>query len=163
MTGATPGTGLGWRGAAVAPPLRILIVDDSAADREVLCRALLRGAPRHYHCDAVATATECIRTIREPAGEPIACLLLDYHLPDDDALGVLRTLGGPRAVPVPVVVVTGSADRRLGVAAIHAGAQDFISKEALNPESLTRAVDNAIERYVLLAERGRMEQALRES
>jgi PAS domain-containing protein len=64
--------------------------------------------------------------------------------------------------PCPVVVITGTAGQD-GLRLLGAGAQDDISKRRTSADSLTRAVENAIERFALLTERRRVHDALRTS
>jgi PAS domain S-box-containing protein len=61
-----------------------------------------------------------------------------------------------------VVVITGS-DRKAGQTLLRAGAQDYLGKSWLSADSLTRAIDNAIERFAMLRERVKSEKSLRES
>jgi CheY-like chemotaxis protein len=70
--------------------------------------------------------------------------------------------GGSELPPCPVVVLTGS-NVRVGSSVLRAGAQDYIGKSWSTRESLTRAIENAIERFELIAERSRAERKLRES
>ena len=94
---------------------------------------------------------------------PVDCLLLDYALPDMDALDVLAALrDGADMPPCPVVVITGAAVEE-GQPLLSAGAQDFIGKRWTSADSLTRAVENAVDRYALQVERRRSEDALRVS
>ena len=129
--------------------LRILIIDDSPEDQEIMQRLLQKGAPERFRFDTAETGAAGLRTcLNSEAGLP-DCILLDYHLPDYDAPEFLMTLGAPQLLVCPVVVVTGITNGLNGPNMIQLGAQDFISKSWMNPESLVRAVENAIERYSL--------------
>jgi signal transduction histidine kinase len=90
-------------------------------------------------------------------------MLLDYGLPDMDAHRVLAALcNGADLPPCPVVVITGG-EAGEGQALLAAGAQDFIGKSWTSADSLTRSVENAIDRYALQTSRRRVEDALRTS
>ncbi len=132
-----------------AAPLRVLIVDDNRADRADAKAALLKGSSRPYRFSEAATAEEALRLC---ALLPLPdCIVLDLGLPDADELGVLSRL--PRdenqLLRVPVVVLTGAVAHGLNQAALRAGAQDYVGKAWLRPETLTQAVENAIERLAL--------------
>jgi two-component system, LuxR family, response regulator FixJ len=55
------------------------------------------------------------------------CLLLDIHMPARSGLEVLEALGGTRYL-APIVMISGQGDIPMAVAAIKAGAHDFIEK-----------------------------------
>jgi diguanylate cyclase (GGDEF)-like protein/PAS domain S-box-containing protein len=136
--------------------LRVLIIDDSPEDREVMRQLLLTGSERQYLFMEATTGVEAIKLLSENKADSFDCILLDYHLPDVDATELLSALGCLNSLCCPVVVVTGLTTTQHGSALLQTGAQDFIGKSWLNPESLTRSVENAIERF-------RMLQALKES
>ena len=127
-------------------PLRVLIVDDNALDRGEAKSALRNGSSRNYIFLEAESAAEGLRLC---AQTPLPdCLVLDLGLPDADELEVLTRL--PRdedqLMLVPVVVLTGSMVQGMNQAALRAGAQDYVGKAWLGPETLTRALENAIER-----------------
>ena len=129
--------------------LRVLIIDDSPEDQEIMLRLLQKGAPERFRFDTAETGAAGLRTCLNSAAGLPDCILLDYHLPDYDAPEFLMALGAPQLLVCPVVVVTGITNGLNGPNMIQLGAQDFISKSWMNPESLVRTVENAIERYSL--------------
>jgi PAS domain S-box-containing protein len=154
--------------ASIADQLwRVVIIDDSAEDRAEARRLLLLGSERRYRFVEAETAAAGLRAVREAAEGPPDCVLLDVHLPDADAHEVLAALRGPSGpdadLPCPVVVMTGSGDPSLGRRVLHAGAQDFVGKGWMTPESLTRTVENAVERLTLTRRMRERDAAVRES
>lgn len=139
---------------------RVLIIDDSPDDRAELQCALLNGSTRGFSFDQAETGREGILRIKESASEPYDCVLLDYHLPDMDAPEILAELFPTGTASFPVVVVTGVTTPKTAHDVICSGAQDLMGKGWINPESLTRTVGNAVERYKLIAEGRKLEQAL---
>lgn len=81
----------------------------------------------------------------ELATEPPDCVLLDLHLPDADGLGALARIRDHHDA-VPVVVLTGTAEEGVGLAAVAAGAQDYLVKGRVEPELFGRAIRYAIQR-----------------
>lgn len=87
------------------------------------------------------------RTLREATAllaPTTGCVLLDLQLPDAtglDGVQALRRLGG-----TAIVVLTGLDDVQQGVAALSAGAQDYLTKGSVDGPLLLRAVRYAIER-----------------
>ena len=128
---------------------KVLIVDDSPEDRAELRRMLLLGSDRRYLFTEAETGEACLHACLEHEDNRPDCVILDYHLPDYDAPELLQTLGGLDSPCCPVLVVTGSSGRIKSGSMLGHGAQDFISKNWINPESLTRSLENSIERYWL--------------
>jgi serine phosphatase RsbU (regulator of sigma subunit) len=99
-------------------------------------------------------------------GPEIDCVLLDLGLPDTTGLGAVARLNS-RAPATPLIVLTGLDDEAAGVAAVHAGAQDYLVKGNVGGDQLARSIRYAIgrrqaeaaERELLLAEAGAREVA----
>ncbi|HXT51726.1 MAG TPA: response regulator [Thermoanaerobaculia bacterium] len=128
-------------------PLRVLVVDDSPEDRETYRRHMAGLVPPPV-VESAGTAAEAL--LRLSAG--FDCLLLDYQLPDANGLEVLAELAA-RPLPAPaVILLTGRGDEALAVEAMKRGAQDYLVKGRINGESLTRAVQHAVEKVALQAE-----------
>lgn len=71
-------------------------------------------------------------------GEPAGCVLLDLRLPGMDGQEALISLRQRRS-DVPVIMLTGSGDVAAAVAAIKAGATDFLVKPVM-PDKLLATV-----------------------
>ncbi len=141
--------------------LRILLVDDSQEDRAELRRMLLTGSDQRYQFSEADTGAQTLVVCLESAEGPPDCVFLDYHLPDYDAPELLLALGGPNLPCCPVVVVTGLDNSPNASAILRLGAQDFIGKAWINPESLTRSLENAIERFAMSRALEEKEERLR--
>jgi two-component system KDP operon response regulator KdpE len=111
-------------------PARILLVDDEAPIRRFLRVAL--EAEGHAVTEA-ATAREGIA--RAALDNP-AAVILDLGLPDADGITVLRAIRGWSQMPVLVLSVR--ADEAGKVAALDAGAQDYVVKPFGVQELLAR-------------------------
>ena len=145
------------------PHWHILLIEDNPEDCADLRQMLLRGGSRRYAFSEARLGAEGVRKVLDPQAPPVDCVLLDYDLPDMNAYEVLAALCRESGMPpCPVVVVTGAAVEE-GVHLLGAGAQDYIGKRWTSPDSLTRAVENAIERFALLTERRRAQEILRTS
>lgn len=131
----------------------VVVVDDNPDDRAEVRRLLLSGSERVYDFTEYETAAQFLGAVLvDERGLP-DCVVLDYHLPDADALQVLEGLRGVgRGIVFPVVVVTGQDGDEIGRAVLRAGAQDFIGKSWMTPQSLTRALQNAKDRWALARE-----------
>jgi PAS domain S-box-containing protein len=131
---------------------RVLVVDDNPLDRAQAKAALLSGSLRRYQFTDASSVLQAIESCaRVP---PFDCVLLDFELADGNALDVLSALArDAHHVPLlPVVIITGDSSGETSRAALRAGAQDYLGKAWLGPESLTRAVENAVERHAMSRE-----------
>ncbi len=135
------------------PRCRVVIADDNPDDRREMRRLLLTGSDSHYEFLECESAAEALRLVMESPAQTPDCLLLDFYLPDMDAPELLPDLHTAEGLTAcAVVVITGTADSSHGRQVLRLGAQDFIGKEWLTAPGLSRAVDNAIERWKMGSE-----------
>jgi two-component system response regulator FixJ len=120
--------------------LVVHVVEDDPAMRDALL-LLLRSAslPARGYTSAEEFLAE------QDCGQP-ACLLLDVRLPGMDGLALQRHLILHGADPA-VVMITGHGDIALAVAALKAGAMDFVVKP-FDPGALLDSVREAWQRAV---------------
>ncbi len=133
---------------------RILIVDDEKMVRWALRQALEDVG---YPVDEAASVQEALEAI---AREGPDLVLLDYRLPDQSGLEVLRSMRKTSA-RVPVVMITAHASIGGAVEAMKEGAYDYISKP-FEIEDVLQTVARALEASKLREEVARQrEEALR--
>ncbi|GEM_PF-566219 len=125
----------------------ILVVDDSQHDYETYVRYLNKARPNTYRTKFLSIGRQVFSSLTE---RPY-CLLLDLSLPDMTGLDIIQKLtkdnGG--ALPCPIVIVTGSGDESTGRKAVSLGAQDYLVKQEVTQESLSRAIEFAVTRFHL--------------
>lgn len=126
-------------------PLAILIIEDDPGDHgliEATLRQIEQPGGTHYATAWATTLAEGIARARAPRPDLI---LLDLSLPDSAQLGSVTVLLA--AVPdIPVIVLTGHDDDTLAMAALAAGAQDYLVKGQYDAASLGRAIRHALAR-----------------
>jgi two-component system, OmpR family, response regulator MprA len=113
--------------------MTILVVDDEAAVRDALRRALeLEG----YEVELATDGLEALERLEADAPEPDA-VLLDILMPEIDGLEVCRRLrrAGRR---LPVLMLTARAEVSDRVAGLDAGADDYLVKPFALEELLAR-------------------------
>ncbi len=141
--------------AAPREGVRVVLVEDNPGDAR-LVREMLRDAGD----EAIVNTCGRLAEAESPISSGLADLvLLDLDLPDAHGLqGLLRLRS--IAPDVPVVVLSGHHDDRIALEAVQAGAQDFLSKGAVEPPALSKAIRYALERQ--RSERRLARQALRD-
>jgi PAS domain S-box-containing protein len=136
--------------------LRVLLVEDSPDDAELLARAL-RTMPREVRTLRVDNERD-LRTALD-AFDP-HLVLSDHTMPGfsgQEALRLVRELAPSR----PFIFVSGTIGEEAAIEALRRGAADYVFKD--NLRRLTTAVENALQKFAERAEHERMQQALRES
>ncbi|HEY6055784.1 MAG TPA: response regulator transcription factor [Gaiellaceae bacterium] len=109
---------------------RILVVDDEPQILRAL-RTNLHGAG--YDVETAATAEEALAAA---AIRPPDAVVLDLILPDGSGTDVCREIRGWS--PVPILVLSAVGDEREKVAALDAGADDYVTKPFAFEELLAR-------------------------
>ena len=127
-------------GAAQDEVVPVLLIEDDEADailvREYLADAGLAVSLSWQQSLAAATP--------ELAAGPV-CVLLDLGLPDSVGFqGIRHVLS--LAPDAAVLVLTGANDENLGIAAMTAGAQDYLIKGHVDGATLSRCIRYAVER-----------------
>jgi two-component system response regulator FixJ len=122
----------------------IHIVDDDEAIRRSLSFLLKTNG---Y---GVRLYESGVAFLKETGALESGCVLLDVRMPDIDGLEVQRELRA-RGILLPVVIMTGHGDVDMAVAAMKAGATDFIEKP-FEKAALLACIDAANQQSV--AQRG---------
>jgi DNA-binding response OmpR family regulator len=106
-----------------ARPSSLLLVEDDQASREALARRLQR---RGYEVVACSSGEQALDLLRQRALELV---LLDIRMPGMDGFEVLRAIRAAyTAHGLPVIMLTASGQSQDIVAALHLGANDYVSK-----------------------------------
>ncbi|CAN7604763.1 PP2C family protein-serine/threonine phosphatase [Mycolicibacterium frederiksbergense] len=127
--------------AAGGRRLSLLLVEDDRADA-LLVEELIADAAGEFDFVWSQTVSEAARALTEQRPD---CILLDLNLPDSTGMDAVHRLGGLDNT-IPIIVLTGYNDEPFGVSAVSSGAQDYLVKGRVEPDTLRRAVLYAIER-----------------
>ncbi len=126
-------------------PLTIVAVDDNPADFGILRRRLQNVSGldcQLIHCANAAAVQDVLDS------SDVDCLFLDYQLGACTGLDVLTDIRAS-GNDVPVITLTGQGNEAIAVEAMKRGAQDYLVKADLTPETLRLAIDNALEKVAL--------------
>jgi len=123
--------------------MRVLHVEDNPVDADLTRRLLARLAPdiSLEHADSLAAARECLQ---DPGRYDLA--LVDLRLTDGSGLELLAEIR-ERRLPLAVVMLTGSGDQEAAIAALQAGADDYLSKSHAALERLPATLRDAWKRF----------------
>ena len=125
---------------AAVESVDVLLIEDDPGDA-FLAEELLADTPMATRINWVSTLKEA----RERLAGFRGCVLLDLNLPDAHGLDLLREVlaAAPEAA---VVVLTGLDDEHEGLAAVAAGAQDYLVKGQVDGSLLARSLRYSVER-----------------
>jgi Flp pilus assembly CpaE family ATPase len=122
--------------------INVLLIEDNPGDTRLI-RELFKeakGAPTSLLCaDRLSSGLEML------SKGGVDVVLLDLSLPDSKGFDTFSRVH-MHAKELPVIVLTGFDDEELAMEAVRDGAQDYITKGAVNSQSLVRSVRFAVER-----------------
>ncbi len=136
-----------------AGTLRVLYAEHHTADIALTERHLETHAP-HIRLEIVDDGEAALGRLPDDASQacPWDVLLLDYRLPGDSALDVLKIVREERHLDLPVVLVTGQGDEEVAAQALRLGATDYLVKNPNYLFALPAALENAHHRVLLARE-----------
>ena len=138
-------------------PVQVLLVDDDEDDYILALEVIEEIRTEDYNVRWLQTYQEAVHALMTAPGD--VCLL-DYRLGARTGVELLqevRALG----CEVPVIFLTGQTELELDVAAMHAGAEDFLIKGQFSARELERAIRYALERAAARAAQRRLTEELR--
>ncbi|MBU1347072.1 MAG: response regulator [Alphaproteobacteria bacterium] len=121
---------------ADAAPIRLLYIDDDRG----LSRLVQKELGRHGY--EVTLASDGDAGVAALDAQDFDICALDHYMPGRDGIDVLPDILG-RPAPPPVVYVTGAQEGRIAVAALRAGASDYVIKDV--SEDFTALLRSALE------------------
>lgn len=124
--------------------LRLLVVEDSPEDQEILTDILKDQKDIHLvFQDDWKSAIEYFNH------QPVDFMILDWNLPDatgNEILNDMMNLG----LNIPVVVLTGLDDDAISIQSLKNGVQDYLVKGQFSKREILKSIRYAQERYLLL-------------
>jgi diguanylate cyclase (GGDEF)-like protein/PAS domain S-box-containing protein len=105
--------------------MRVLHVEDNPVDADLTRRMLARQSP-DIEVEPASTLAAALICLQEADRYDLA--LVDLKLPDGSGLELLAQIR-ERQLPLAVVMLTGSGDPEAAIAALQAGADDYLAKD----------------------------------
>jgi signal transduction histidine kinase len=123
--------------------IKVLLIDDDPNDVHHMERMLID--------DFSVEVINHLASVMEQLRHGYDVVILDLNLPDSqgyDTFEAVEKMSGE----VPVIVLTYNSDLKLATKAMSHGAQDYLFKETINSDVMTRSIRYAIERNKLVQE-----------
>lgn len=136
-------------------PLRVLILEDNAADTELVVHELRRAEfdPHWQRVDSKADFLSALNPV-------VDAIIADYSLPQFDGLSALKAVQ-ERHLDIPFILVSGTIGEEVAVDAMKQGAADYLLKDRL--ARLGPAVARALEQKQLREAKRIADQTVQES
>ena len=136
--------------------MKILYVEDEIAHVLLTERTLQENLDQEFDLIHAETILDALKILdREPN---IDLVLTDLRLPDGSGLELLKNIRERKAPPA-VVLVTGQGDQEIAVAALKAGAADYLVKQSDYLHRLPVVISNAVAQNRYLREQEALHQA----
>ena len=124
------------------PPITVLIVEDDEDDYMILRDLLLGIEAGKFRLDWVATYDAAVEQM---ASNQHDVFLVDYVLGERNGVELLNE-AREKGCNAPIILLTGRGDREVDMAAMKAGAADYLNKDEIRAPVLERSIRYAIER-----------------
>lgn len=122
--------------------VEILLFEDNPGDAGLIEEMLEEFASFPYEFKNVETLDEGLNLLKE---RPFDVILSDLGLPDSDGIDTFLDIHAvnPR---IPIIILTGMNDEKIGIDAVKKGAQDYLVKGQIDGRLLGRSIRYSIER-----------------
>jgi len=122
---------------------RVLLIEDDEGDYLLTCELLREVFGAALVLDWVQSWRAALAAIGEARHD---VYLVDYRLGERNGLELVRE-AVELSSAAPFIVLTGQGSREIDLAAMRAGASDYLVKSEMTPPLLERAIRYAIERH----------------
>jgi signal transduction histidine kinase len=136
--------------------IKILLIEDNLAEARLLQEFIKLTKSQNFSLVHVQRLQEGINQLNS---EKYDVILLDLTLPDSQGLASIPQLLQQNPSN-PIIVLTNTNDEELAIEAVRQGAQDYLVKRHVNPDTLARSCRYAIERKQFLEQLHQVNQTL---
>lgn len=124
--------------------LRILIVDDSFEDREILKR-YLKGISEY---DSTIFEAKNVEEAFFIIGKEMPELaFIDFNMPGQNGLDLLERLRRSDQFDFPIIMLTGQGNENVAVKAMKIGVGDYLVKDEITPQAIRRSLISTLDRF----------------
>ncbi len=128
-------------------PTTVLLIEDIAADAELIQAALAGAGDNSFRIEWVVSLVDALERLRQ---KEVEVILLDLALSDGQGIAAFDQLikAAPKAL---ILVLSGTSDEEIVHQAMQLGAHDYFSKAHIDAHWLPRALRYVIERQTTRA------------
>jgi len=121
--------------------MKILVIDDNMADRELIITHIKKSKKRE---NIITEESNCLKdAIRKIKANNYDVIILDLVLPESDGIDTVKTVLSnikEAGKEIPVIVLTGIEDYKVGREAWSLGVKDYLIKDETQTKDLARAL-----------------------
>lgn len=139
------------------PAIRVLLIEDSPTDAELIRIGLEEVRTADFQIDAVETLADGMALLRKSSFDVV---LVDLSLPDCSGIETCVRVHD-RNPDVPLIILTGLDDEETALEAMKVGAQDYLVKGQLGNGLLPRSIRYSIERQRAVEEQRKSDERMR--
>lgn len=122
-----------------------LMAEDNPHDAEIFSIMLAEGSNGKFGVECVGSFKAVLKELDH---QSFSGLIMDMGLPDSNGIEKVREIS-TQYPNLPIVILTGNDDQCMAEEALEVGAQDYLSKNEINPASFCRALRYANKRKSL--------------
>lgn len=134
--------------------IKVLLIEDNPTDAHMIQKMVEEKSWARFDLTCVEKLQAGLKHLSNGSADIV---LLDLDLPDSKGIGTFIKVHTQEAT-IPIVVLTGLDDEKIGLEAVKKGAQDFLVKGQVDGDLLIRAMRYAIERQQAEEELRRSEE-----
>ena len=127
---------------------KIVILSLEASDEDFETLNVILEDHNQVNLTRAKGIEEAIRVLKEGQFDLI---FFDYFLPDGNGFDFLRRME-KEGLEIPIVVITGQGDEMIAAQVIQAGAYDYLTKDRVSDESISRVIVSTLEKARLKRE-----------
>lgn len=122
--------------------IHVLLVEDNPGDRRLIELTLTEVSRPRFRVRSADRLSDALAALEKGRTDVV---LLDLSLPDSTGLDTFHSFR-ERAPNLPIVVMSGLEDNEVALAAVAAGAQDYLPKSIVEGQQLVRSLQYAMQR-----------------
>ena len=138
--------------------IEVLLIESSESDALIIAEYLLESKTNEYEITHLINLEEAHCFLKESS---VDIIIVNLYLPDSFGIHTFNNL--IKKYPnTPFLILTDMKDHHIGINSVKKGAQDYLIKDEINANTLSRSINYAIERKTTEKELRKSEEKYRE-